>query len=422
VRSGQEFLKKRKSFFMPAHLTVKAAGIIFTVLINGIAKTNKTNHMQTTTSDTERGLYARAGDKIVVKGYGASGSFFGGETLKPMDIERVRPAADEVLIEVLYCGVCHSDIHQVANDWKNTIYPCVPGHEIIGRVAEAGTEVTKFKPGDVVGIGCMIDSCGECGECRDGEEQFCQGPHGPTMTYNGYLKPDENHFNTYGGFSTHIVAKEGFVLKIPASLELSAAAPILCAGITTYSPLIRWGVEQGDRVGVIGIGGLGHMAVMIAKAMGAHVTAITTKEEKRLEALQLGADEVIISDNEEEMKEAEISMDFILCTIPYEFDVNPYICLLRPRGSIVTVGLLGPYSKPTDNMEVAKLARTVGASIIGGITETQEVLDFCAEHHILPQVELIPIHQINEAFKRIKDEEVRFRYVINMQSLKDENE
>jgi uncharacterized zinc-type alcohol dehydrogenase-like protein len=373
--------------------------------------------MQTQTSTDERGLYARAGDKIVVKGYGASGAFIGGEMLKPMDIERVRPAADEVLIEVLYCGVCHSDIHQVCNDWKNTIYPCVPGHEIIGWIAETGSEVDKFKRGDLVGVGCMIDSCQECESCRDGEEQFCQGPHGPTMTYNGFWKPDENHFNTYGGFSTHIVAKESFVLTIPASLEISAAAPILCAGITTYSPLKRWGVKKGDRVGIIGIGGLGHMAVMIAKAMGAHVTAITTKEEKRGAALQLGADRIIISDHDDDMKSNEISLDFILCTIPEEFDINPYICLLRPHGSIVTVGLLGPYARPTNNMEVAKLSRSVGASMIGGIAETQEVLDFCAEHQILPQVELIGMAEINEAFKKIREEEVRFRYVIDMRSL-----
>jgi uncharacterized zinc-type alcohol dehydrogenase-like protein len=374
--------------------------------------------MQTTTSGYERGLYARAGDKFVVKGYGASGAFISGEILKPMDVERVRPGADEVLIEVLYCGVCHSDIHQVANDWKNTIYPCVPGHEIIGRVAEAGADVQRFKRGDLVGVGCMIDSCQECEPCRNGEEQHCQGIHGPTMTYNGFWKPDNNYFNTYGGFSSHIVAKESFVIVIPPSLEISSAAPILCAGVTTYSPLSRWGVDKGDRVGVVGIGGLGHMAIMIAKAMGAHVTAITTKEEKRKAALGLGADKVIICENENEMKANEISLDFILCTIPEEFDVNPYICLLRPRGSLVTVGLLGPYAKPTDNMEVAKLSRSVGASIIGGIAETQEALDFCAKNNILPHVELIGMSEINEAFKKIKEEEVRFRYVIDMSSLK----
>ena len=367
---------------------------------------------QTTTTQNITGA-------MTVKGYGATGSLIGGKTLKPMDIERPAPAEDEVLIEVLYCGVCHSDIHQVANDWKNTIYPCVPGHEIIGRVAGTGSNVTKFAVGDVVGVGCMIDSCMHCKPCQDGEEQFCQGPVGPTMTYNGYFKPDGSGFNTFGGYSTHIIAKEFFVLNIPDGLDLSAAAPILCAGITTYSPLRQWGVKAGDKVGVVGIGGLGHMAVMLAKAMGATVTAITTKEEKRQAALALGADEVLISEDKDAMKAQEITFDFILVTIPDAFDVNPYVCLLNVRGSLVTVGLLGPYKEPTNNMEVAKLGRSVGGSLIGGIAETQEVLDFCATNNILPLVELINIQDINEAFDKIKDEEIRFRYVIDMRSLKD---
>ncbi len=375
--------------------------------------------MQTVTSEKESGIYAVDGKKMVVTGYGASGSLVGGETLKRMDIERNLPGPDEVLIEVLYCGVCHSDIHQVANDWKNTVYPCVPGHEVIGKVASVGSSVTLFQPGDIVGVGCMIDSCQQCEECNNGEEQFCQGPHGPTMTYNGFWKPDEKGFNTFGGFSTHIVAKESFVLNIPSSLDIKAAAPILCAGVTTYSPMSHWGVEEGDHVGIIGIGGLGHMAVMIAKAMGAHVTAITTKEEKREAALQLGADEVLISEDKDAMKAKEITLDFILCTIPEGFDVNPYICLLRPRGALITVGLLGPYKEPTNNMEVAKLARTVGGSLIGGVRETQEALEFCADHQILPQVEMIRMQDINEAFKKINDEDVRFRYVIDMQSLRE---
>jgi len=294
----------------------------------------------------------------------------------------------------------------------------VPGHEIIGRVVTAGGSVLNYKVGDVVGVGCLIDSCQSCKPCIDGEEQFCQGPHGPTMTYNGYWKPDEAKTNTFGGYSTHIVVKESFVLSIPQGLDIKAAAPILCAGVTTYSPLMHWGVKPGDKVGVVGIGGLGHMAVMIAKAMGATVTAITTKEEKRQAAMALGADDVLVSEDEDAMKAHEIMYDFILVTIPYEFDVNPYVCLLNVRGSLVTVGLLGPYKSATNNMEVARLGRSVGGSLIGGVAETQEVLDFCAQHGILPHTELINIQDINEAFGKIKDQEVRFRYVIDMQSLK----
>lgn len=357
---------------------------------------------------------------IKTKGYGASGSLLGGKTLEPMDFERNPPQADEVLIEVLYCGVCHSDVHQVANDWKNTLYPCVPGHEVVGTVAQVGDAVTKFNVGDTVGVGCMIDSCQHCSACHEGEEQFCEGPHGPTMTYNGYWKPDGSDYNTYGGFSTNLVVKESFVVKIPDSLDTSKVAPILCAGVTTYSPLKHWGVKAGDKVGIIGIGGLGHMAVMLATAMGTVVTAITTKEEKRGPALALGATDVLISDDEDAMTEHAGQYDFLLCTIPESFDVNPYIPLLRRRGSLVTVGLLGPYKDATNNMNVAKQALNIGGSLIGGVAETQEVLDFCAEHGITPEVEMIQIQDVNEAFERIKDEEVRFRYVIDMQSLKED--
>ena len=352
------------------------------------------------------------------KAYGATGTLLIGKKLEPMEVERTGPQEDEVLIEVLYCGVCHSDIHQVANDWKNTIYPCVPGHEIIGRIAETGNAVTKFKKDDIVGVGCMIDSCQQCKSCKDGEEQYCLGPVAMTMTYNGYFKPDGSDFNTFGGYSSHIVCNEKFVLAIPEALDIRSAAPILCAGVTTYSPLKRWGVKKGDKVGIVGIGGLGHMGVMIAKAMGAIVTAITTKEEKRNAAMELGADQVLISEDKDAMKAAEISFDYLLVTIPDSFDINPYICLLKPHGSLVTVGLLGPYKAPTNNMEVAKFNRFVGGSVIGSIAETREVLDFCATHGILPHVGLIDIEDINEAFEKVKDEEVRFRYVIDMKSLK----
>lgn len=357
-------------------------------------------------------------EKIKAIGYGASGSLIGGKTLEPMEFEREQPKADEVLIEVLYCGVCHSDVHQVANDWKNTIYPCVPGHEIVGRVTSTGPSVSRFKAGDIVGVGCMIDSCKHCAPCLEGEEQFCEGPVGQTMTYNGYWKPDGSGYNTFGGYANNIVAQEKFLMNIPESLEISAVAPILCAGVTTYSPLKHFGVKAGHKVAVIGIGGLGHMAVKIAKAMGASVTAITTKEEKREAALALGADEVLISDDKDAMEAHAATFDFMLCTIPESFDINTYVPLIRRRGALVTVGLLGPYKSATNNMEVAKLSTTLGGSMIGGTIETQEVLDFCAAHQILPDVELINIQNINEAFDKIKDEEVRFRYVIDMASLK----
>lgn len=351
--------------------------------------------------------------KFSVRGFGASGSLLGGKTLKEMDVVRQHHKADEVLIEVLYCGVCHSDIHQVNNDWDNTRYPCVPGHEVIGKILEVGDSVTSFKKGQIVGVGCMIDSCQTCKPCENGQEQFCLGPHGATMTYNGYFGDPESDYNTFGGFSSHIVVNKEFLLTIPEKLELSSAAPILCAGVTTYSPLKKADVKKGSNVAIVGIGGLGHMALQIAKAMGANVTAITTKEEKRKDALQLGADKVLISDNEEDMKANAIAFDFILITIPSTFDVNLYVPLLDVRGSLVTVGLLGAYEKPVDNMELAKFDRSVGGSLIGGIKETQEVLDFCAEHGIAPEVEMIKIEDVNDAFEKIKDEEVRFRYVID---------
>ncbi|OOQ59800.1 NAD(P)-dependent alcohol dehydrogenase [Mucilaginibacter pedocola] len=360
-------------------------------------------------------------EKIAARGYGASGNLVGGETLKPIKFERDAPKDNEVLIEVLYCGVCHSDVHQVENDWKNTIYPCVPGHEVIGRITYAGSAVTKFAEGEIVGVGCMIDSCRSCSACRDGEEQFCEGPHGPTMTYNGYFKPDASEYNTYGGYSTNLVVPEDFLLKIPDALDIRKAAPILCAGITTYSPLKHWNVKPGDKVAIAGIGGLGHMAVMIAKAMGAEVTAITTHEDKRKLAGELGADKVIVSDNKAEMKRHEKYFNFILVTIPDAFDVNPYVCLLRRRGSLVTVGLLAPYKTPVNNMDVASQGRSIGGSLIGGIAETQEVLNFCAEHNILPHVEMIEMEDINDAFEKLKDDDVRFRYVIDMRAFTAKN-
>ncbi len=356
---------------------------------------------------------------FTVKGYGAKDNLLSklsDHRLSEMDVERPMINDNQVIVEVLYSGVCHSDIHQVNNDWKNTRYPCVPGHEIIGKIVKVGNKVSKFNEGDTVGIGCMIDSCQKCEPCKNNEEQFCAGEHGATMTYNGYFNDPQSDFNTYGGYSSHVVANEEFLLRIPLNLDIKRAAPILCAGITTYSPLKQARIGYGDKVAIVGIGGLGHMAVKLAKAMGAEVTAITTQEAKRKDALELGANHVLISENEEEMKKNAMKFDFILVTIPTSFDVNPYVNLLGIRGSLVTVGLLGEYKKPLNNMEVAKLARKVGGSVIGGIKETQEVMDFCAEHDIYPEVEMMKIEDINDAFKKVKEEEVRFRYVIDMKA------
>jgi uncharacterized zinc-type alcohol dehydrogenase-like protein len=355
-------------------------------------------------------------ETIQTKGYGASGSIF--SSLSLIEFERRPVASDEVQIQILYCGVCHSDLHQVKNDWKNTIYPCVPGHEIVGRVTVAGPSVTKFRTGDLVGVGCMIDSCGSCAPCREGDEQYCEGPHSWTATYNGPMVPDGS--NTYGGYSEMITVKENFVLKIPDAMDIKSAAPILCAGVTTYSPLKHWNIKSGHKVGVVGLGGLGHMAVKLATAMGAEVSVITSHEEKRSDAIRMGAVNVIVSDNQEDMKRAELSFDFILNTIPDPYDINKYISMLKRNGTIVAVGVLAPYKKATDNMEVAFHRRSVAGSLIGSIADTQEVLDFCAKHNIAPDIEMIKIQDINDAFKKMEKEAVRYRFVIDMESISNE--
>ena len=356
-------------------------------------------------------------DITKTKAYGATNSVFSG--LSEMEIERQAPKADEVHIDILYCGVCHSDLHQVKNDWHNTIYPCVPGHEVVGRISEVGSAVTKFRVGDVVGVGCMVDSCGVCPSCQQKEENYCEGPVGWTATYNGYMKPANEDFNTFGGYSTNMTVKESFVLRIPEGLDIKAAAPILCAGVTTYSPMKHCNVGPGQHVAVVGIGGLGHMAVQIARALGATVTAITRNKDKQAAAEKLGAHEVLISTDAAAMKAHELKFDFIIITIPDAFDVNDYVTLVKRDGVLTTVGLLGPYESALNNVEVAMHRRTISGSIIGSIAETQEVLDFCVKHHILPEVEMIPMQDINKAFDKMMDEEVRFRYVIDMASLKE---
>ena len=361
---------------------------------------------------------------IKAMGYAANHSF---SRLKPLAFEREEAGAGEVEIEVLYCGVCHSDIHQAENDWGNTVYPCMPGHEIVGRVTKAGAGVTQHKAGDLVGVGCMIDSCRSCEPCRDHEENYCEGPNSWLATYNGPMKPaakartGENMYgrdNTYGGYSSVLVVKEDFVLKIPAAIPAEAAAPILCAGVTTYSPMKHWGVKAGDKVGVVGFGGLGDMAVKLATALGAEVTVFTTDKAKVAEAEKLGARAVIEGDKAA-FEALESSFDFILSTIPEKHKVDPFVTLLKRDAAYVAVGALAPMPG-WNHQEIVMHRRQIAGSLIGSIAETQEVLDFCAEHGIAPEVQVIPIQEINEAYKRVKDEEVRFRYVIDIASLKQE--
>jgi uncharacterized zinc-type alcohol dehydrogenase-like protein len=353
-----------------------------------------------------------------VPAYGASGAVFNG--LSRMEVERRRPTGDEIQIEILFCGVCHSDLHQVKNDWKNTIYPCVPGHEIVGRVLSVARGVKRHKVGDLVGVGCMIDSCGRCPSCRNGEENYCEGPVSWTGTYNGHAEPKDTKFNTFGGYSTQIVVREPFVLSIPKGLDPAAAAPILCAGVTTYSPLKHWKVGKGSKVAVVGLGGLGHLAIKLARALGAEVTGITSTESKRAAALKLGARQILNTTRKHTLERHESAFDFVLNTIPETYDMNDYVRLLRRDGAVVAVGLLGPFSKPLNNEDLAFQRRTVAGSLIGGIAETQEVLDFCARHRIRPDIEMIPMVEINRAFDRMADKEVRFRYVIDMASLRSE--
>ncbi len=336
--------------------------------------------------------------------------------LTSFDFERREPGPKDVQIDILYCGVCHSDLHQVRNEWGNTIYPCLPGHEIIGRVSQIGPEVTKYKVGDTVGVGCMVDSCQQCEACRQGLEQYCEGPNSFTATYNGPFKPDGS--NTFGGYSDTIVVFEDFVLRIPESLELQSAAPLLCAGVTTYSPLRHWKIGPGEKVGIVGIGGLGHMAIQLASAMGAEVTAFTTSPSKEADAKRLGASHVVLSTDKDAMSKYESKLDYVLLTIPDPVDVNPYVQLLKRDGTLTIVGVLAPLEPGVNNNYMAMGRRSVAGSLIGGIPETQEVLDFCAKHSITSDVEVIPIQDINTAYERMKKGDVKYRFVIDMASVK----
>jgi uncharacterized zinc-type alcohol dehydrogenase-like protein len=333
--------------------------------------------------------------------------------LTPYSFERRDPGPLDVQIDILFCGICHSDIHTVRSEWGPANYPCVPGHEIVGRVTKVGNQVKKFKEGDLAGVGCMVDSCRECSSCKAGLEQFCL--EGMTLTYNS---PDKKSGGfTCGGYSTSIVVDEAFTLKISDKLDLAATAPLLCAGITTYSPLRHWKVGKGKKVGIVGLGGLGHMGLKFAAAMGADVVLFTTSPDKTKDALKLGAKEVIISKNEDEMKKHAGSFDFILDCVAAKHDINAYLGMLKLDGVLVLVGV------PPEPMEVAAFnlimpRKVLTGSLIGGIAETQEMLDFCAEHGIVCDIEKIAMPKVNEAYERVIKSDVKYRFVIDMASLK----
>ncbi|GGF73876.1 NADP-dependent alcohol dehydrogenase [Azorhizobium oxalatiphilum] len=322
----------------------------------------------------------------------------------------VRP--NDVAMEILYAGVCHSDLHQARNDWGWSQYPMVPGHEIVGRVIEVGSDVTGFKVGDIGAIGCMVDSCRDCDQCRKGWEQFCR--KGNTQTYNDNDRIDGTR--THGGYSKHVVVREEFLLHVPATLDVSRAAPLLCAGITTYSPLRTWNVGPGSRVGVIGLGGLGHMAVKLASAMGAEVTVLSRSGDKQADALALGADRLLISTDAQAMAAADSSFDLIIDTVPVKHDLAPYMPLLDVDATLVIVGQIGPMAEP-NTVPFVMGRRRIAGSPIGSIQETQEMLDFCGRKNILPEVEMIRMDEINAAFDRMERADVRYRFVIDMASL-----
>lgn len=348
---------------------------------------------------------------MTVKAYGAHAS---DKPLELMEITRRTPGADDVQIDIIYCGVCHSDLHTARNEWKNTLYPSVPGHEIVGRVAAVGAKVTKFKVGDLAGVGCMVDSCGHCPPCHESEEQYCD--NGFTGTYNGPLYGGEN---TYGGYSQTIVVKESFVLRIRhAEKDLAGVAPLLCAGITTYSPLRHWGAGPGKKVGVVGLGGLGHMGVKLAHAMGAHVVLFTTSQAKVADGLRLGADEVCVSTDPAQLARQAGQLDFILNTVAAPHQLDTYLQLLKRDGTMTLVGAPAePHPSPNVFGLILK-RRSIAGSLIGGIRETQEMLDFCAEHGIVSDIETIPMHYINAAYERMLKSDVRYRFVIDMATLK----
>jgi uncharacterized zinc-type alcohol dehydrogenase-like protein len=345
-----------------------------------------------------------------VKAFGAQA---GDQALEPMDISRRAPGAHDVQISIAYCGVCHSDIHQVRSEWAGTVYPCVPGHEIVGRVTAVGAHVSGFREGDLVGVGCMVDSCKHCEECADGLENYCDGMTG---TYNSPTPDAPGH--TLGGYSQAIVVHERYVLRVRhPEAQLAAVAPLLCAGITTYSPLRHWNVGPGNKVGVVGIGGLGHMGIKLAHAMGAHVVAFTTSESKREAARALGADEVVVSRNADQMAAHVKTFDLILNTVAAPHNLDAFVVLLKRDGVMTLVGAPASPHPSSSVMNLISKRRSIAGSMIGGIPETQEMLDFCAEHGIVSDIEMIRADQINEAYARMLKGDVKYRFVIDNATL-----
>jgi uncharacterized zinc-type alcohol dehydrogenase-like protein len=346
----------------------------------------------------------------IVKAFGTKAS---DAPLQQLGIQRRNVTPHDVEIEILYCGVCHSDLHTVRNEWHGTIYPCVPGHEIVGKVVSVGGHVSKFKEGDIAAVGCMVDSCRECDYCKDGLEQYCE--NGNTGTYNS---PDPHlGGHTFGGYSEKVIVDEAFVLRVPRNLDLAATAPLLCAGITTYSPLKHWKVGPGKKVGIVGIGGLGHMGVKLAKAMGAEVIVFTTSTSKVDDARRLGADEVVLSKDDKQMAKYRGKLHFVLDAVSAEHDINAYLRLLRVDGSLALVGA-PEHPLPVAAFSLIPFRRSFAGSMIGGIAETQEMLDFCGKHNIVADIEMISIQQINEAYERLLKGDVKYRFVIDMASLK----
>lgn len=343
----------------------------------------------------------------------AYGAIAGDKPLEPMQIQRRATGVDDVRIDILFCGVCHSDLHQARAEWAGTLFPCVPGHEIVGRVREVGSHVSTFKPGDVVGVGCIVDSCRTCAECDEGLENYCNGMVG---TYNGKTQDAPGH--TLGGYAQTIVVDHRYVLHVKHDeSDLAAVAPLLCAGITTYSPLRHWKVGKGSRVGVVGIGGLGHMGIKLAHAMGAHVVAFTTSESKRDDARKLGADEVVNSRDAAQMKVMRGQLDFILNTVAAPHELDAFLALLKRDGSMCLVGAPAtPHPSPNVFNLIAR-RRSLAGSMIGGIAETQEMLDFCAQHGITAEIELIRADEINTAWERMLKGDVKYRFVIDSATL-----
>ena len=366
--------------------------------------------MTTTTHSTPRARGRPGTSGIPTLGYAAHSST---TPLVPFAFQRRTPLPTDVHIEILYCGVCHSDLHTVRSEWAGTVYPVVPGHEIVGRVVRVGNQVSGFKPGDLAAVGCLVDSCGICPDCQAGEEQYCQNER--VFTYNS---PDRHTGGvTYGGYSSQIVVDERFVLRFPKSLDAAAGSPLLCAGITTYSPLRHWEVGPGQKVGIVGLGGLGHMGVKFAHAFGAEVVLFTTSPGKTADAKRLGADDVVISRNADEMARHAPSFDFILDTVAGSHDLDAYLRLLKRDGTLCLVGVPEhPHPSPSVDQLVFK-RRSLAGSIIGGIRETQEMLDFCAEHGIVSDIELIPMRGINDAYERMLRSDVKYRFVLDLGTL-----